>query len=361
MDIDTLKELLKEFKFIPVIETESTYLEICQYPRRRFEEICSRLLCFFFDPHKEHKLNNLFISSLMQLLGSSIHYDYKQIEIVTEENADGKRIDLLIKCPDFVICIENKTTSSLNNPLNVYKEHLAKFSVEKRFKIVLSVFDVTRPKEVKWMKQNGFIPYTYSQFFEVIKSNIGQYISGCNQKYLTHLSDFIQTMDNMKISTYSNPDLVNYIFENEQDIKKLISAYNQHKTELLNLHKGKISELKEEISKRTEVKWWAYQGYGLGYNNFKHDHDPIGIESKFKASKDNPFDKFEICITTWDIKKFLPYKDEALKYPNEEIEVKIKDNRYFLRLKPINGNDTEAIIEKLVECYEFVKEITKEE
>lgn len=362
MDIHKTDNLLKEFKSIPVVETEDTYLEICHYPNRRFEEICSRLLCFFFDPRKEHKMNDLFISSLMELLNAEVLYDYNQIEIITEDNAEGKRIDLVITCHDFVIGIENKITATLYNQLQTYKKRLEEYSTDKIFKIVLSVFEITKPEEVKLMNDNGFVPITYSQFFETIKRNIGQYISGCNQKYLTHLFDFIQTIENMKSSVYSNKKLVEYFFDNEQNIKELISAFSQHEKEILNLHKERIIELKEEISKRTQVDWWAWQGWDLGYNGFEENSQVIGIEGSFTASKSDPYDKFRIYITTWKLKEFARYKDKVLKrFPNLHYEDTSIKNRAFLHMEPIDGNETITIINKLEECFQFVKEITKEE
>ena len=55
---------------LPKTIKEPTYLEICKYPRRRFEEICSRLLCFYIAPKNEHGFNDLFLSSLLELLAT---------------------------------------------------------------------------------------------------------------------------------------------------------------------------------------------------------------------------------------------------------------------------------------------------
>lgn len=361
MNIDSISELLHEFKKIPFTVKERTNLEICQYPKRRFEEICSRLLSFYFDPKKEHKFYDLFISSFFELLGKKILYDTEQVEVITEDNADGKRIDLVIACPDFVIGIENKITASLYNPLAAYKKRLEEYrNDENLFKIVLSVFEITKPNEVAYMNSNDFQAITYTQFFEVIKKNIGQYISTCNQKYLTHLFDFIQTLDNMKTTTYSNKELSDFFFDNEPEILELTKAYNAHKQAILELHKERIKEIQEEIIRQTNGNWWIWQGWDLGVNSFHSKQLKIGIEANFAASKDDPFNKFKIYITSWTTKDYAPYREILKsKFPQEPDDKSVK-NRVYLHMTPIDGNNMDEIIRKLKECFELLIEITKD-
>lgn len=361
MNIEKATQLLADFKIIPFTFKESTHLEICQYPKRRFEEICSRLLAFYFDPNKEHKFNDLFIRSFFELIGEDFRYDPKQIEIITEDNADGKRIDLVITSPDFVIGIENKITASLYNPLETYKKRLEEYQPDKIFKIVLSVFEITKPQEVNYMKKQGFQAITYSQFFGIVKKNIGQYISTCNQKYLTHLFDFIETLENMKTTTYTNKELSDFFFDNSDMVDKLIDAYNTHKQGITNLHKDRIKEIQEEIIKQTNGSWWIWQGWDLGVNSFNSKSLKIGIEASFAASKDNPFDQFKIYITSWNLKDYAPYREILKnKFPNIEPDDRSVKNRVYLHMAPIDGNNTDEIIRKLKEYYEYLMEITKD-
>jgi hypothetical protein len=46
MDITIANKVLNDFNKLPKSYIETTFLEICRYPRRRFEEICSRVLSF---------------------------------------------------------------------------------------------------------------------------------------------------------------------------------------------------------------------------------------------------------------------------------------------------------------------------
>jgi hypothetical protein len=362
MNIEKATQLLQEFETIPFTIKESTHLEICKYPKRRFEEICSRLLSFYFDPQKEHNFNDLFINSFFELLQKDVRYDPKQIEIITEDNAEGKRIDLVIACSDFAIGIENKITASLYNPLATYKKRLEQYRKDENlFKIVLSLFEITKPNEVSYMKAHGFYAITYTQFFDIIKKNIGQYISTCNQKYLTHLFDFIQTLENMKTDAYSNKELSDFFFDNESQIQKLTKAYNAHKQAILEIHKDKMSEIHEKIKNQTNGNWWLWQGWDLGINSFNSRNLKLGIEASFSASKEKPFDKFRIYFTTWKTADYTPYREILKsKFPLLEPDDKSVKNRVYLHMAPIEGENTEEIIQKLKEYYSLLLEITKE-
>ncbi|RKD90427.1 PD-(D/E)XK nuclease family protein [Mangrovibacterium diazotrophicum] len=361
MNIELTTQLLEDFKKIPIKFKDSTYLELCQYPKRRFEEICSRLLAFYFDPAKEHGFGDLFIRSLLDILKANIRFDPDQLEIITEDNAEGKRIDLVIACPDFVIGIENKITADLYNPLETYRKRLEQYPSEKVFKLVLSVHDFTKPEELALIEDNEFKPITYSRLFNQVKAQIGAYISNCNQKYLTHLYDFIETIENMK-TTYTNPELTQFILKNESDIKQLIEAYNRHKQEVLNSQKPRIAEILETLIEETKGEWWVYQGWDLGINKFHGKDLKIGIESNFEATTIDPCQKFRIYITAWNASAFTPFKSRLLaKFPDCHLDEKSVKNRVYFHLPPIDGSDSKKIVAKLKEYYLVVSELITEQ
>jgi hypothetical protein len=64
MEVKEIDQLLIDFDTLPKTAKQPTYLELCKYPGRRFEEICSRLLCFYLAPNKEHQFKDLFLRSL---------------------------------------------------------------------------------------------------------------------------------------------------------------------------------------------------------------------------------------------------------------------------------------------------------
>jgi len=359
MELNIALKLLKEYERFPKNNNEPTYLEICSYPKRRFEEICSRILCFYFNPNKEHGLRDLFLFSLFELLKENeLQYRSDQIKVITEENAEGKRIDLLVMSPDFIIGIENKISASLYNPLAVYKKRIDEYSKSNTIKLVLSLEKIKKRDELQLMKQNGFIGITYADFFNVIKKNVGNYISNCNQKYLSQLFDFIQTLEKMKSVNTLDQKKSEFFLENEKAIKELINSYNSNKERVLNVQKEKISELMEIMNGNTENKWWAWQGWDLGFDSFNRNKSPrIGIESNYFETKDGPLGEFKIFITTWNLKDWQPFEIELTeKYPDKVVD-KV-NGRVYMHMDIINGEDQENIILKLFEYYTHLKNIT---
>ena len=60
--------LLDEFGKLPKRpERQPTFLEIAGYPH--YENVCSRILAFFFDSGKPHGLGTLFLDALAQVGG----------------------------------------------------------------------------------------------------------------------------------------------------------------------------------------------------------------------------------------------------------------------------------------------------
>lgn len=57
------EKLLVEFEKLPKQPQVKTYLGTCKYPGSRFEEVCSRLLAFFFDDKEQHGFGNLVLKS----------------------------------------------------------------------------------------------------------------------------------------------------------------------------------------------------------------------------------------------------------------------------------------------------------
>nr|WP_321485561.1 PD-(D/E)XK nuclease family protein [uncultured Draconibacterium sp.] len=359
MNLELALKLLNDFKKVPKNNIDTSFLEICSYPKRRFEEICSRILCFYFNPRKEHRLKDLFISSLLELLDKpDIPYQEEQIKIITEDNADGKRIDLVIYSPDFIIGIENKITASLYNPLDSYKKRLQEYNIENTIKLVLSVDKITKKEECELIKSNDFIAITYSEFFEILKRNIGGYISTCNQKYLIQLYDFIQTLENMNPLNPADKKLSEFFFDNSSQIDELILAHENYKERILRIQRDKISELKEQISIKTGKDWWAWQGWDLGFDSFNKNKPRIGIESSFKNTRTSALGEFRIYITTWNLKDWVSYEKILMeKFPNNFLD-KV-NNRVYLHMDVIIDQNDELILEKLYEYFNLLEKITE--
>jgi len=361
----TFEQLVKEFSKLPKIIPQTTYLEICKYPSSRFEEICSRIWCFYFKPSNEHGFNDLFLQTLLELISDNreIKYINDQIEVVDEVYSEGKRLDILIKSPDLVIGIENKIYASVYNPLDVYSNQISQYHKENIFKIILSVKKITDKNELEHIESNGFKVVYYSVFFEKLKQNIGKYILQANQKYLIFIYDFIQTIENMTGDTFNNDNLFQFFSQNSEEIDELLQMYGKHKERILEIQRNRISELMQNIKSLTDEKWWAWQGWDLGYDAFnKNTNKPrIGIEASYKQKNNNPLGTFRIYITTWNLKDFVPYEDILVKlFPNHFLD-KTNDCRVYLHMDIIENDNEEFILRKLKEYYNLLYKIVRDE
>jgi hypothetical protein len=358
--------LVEEFDKLPKIIPQTTYLEICKYPGSRFEEICSRILCFYFKPSNEHGFNDLFLQTLLELISNDKEILYKndQIEVIDEAYSEKKRLDILIKSPDLVIGIENKIYASVDNPLEIYSNQISQYHKENIFKVILSVKKITDKNELKYIENNGFKILYYSTFFEKLKQNIGRYISQANQKYLIYIYDFIQTIENMTGDTFNNDKLFQFFSKNSADIDELVQMYDKHKQRVFEMQRNRINELMQNVSNLTNVKWWIYDGWNLGYDAFNKNTDKprIGIESSYKQKGNNPLGEFRIYITTWKLNDFIPYEDTLVKlFPNNFLDKKTKENRVFLHMDIIENDDEKLILEKLQEYYNLLHKIIRDD
>ncbi|HEY8916630.1 MAG TPA: PD-(D/E)XK nuclease family protein [Chitinophaga sp.] len=362
MEVKEINRLLTDFDALPKTVKQPTYLELCKYPRRRFEEICSRLLCFYLAPDKEHQLRELFLRSLLQLLApdKKFYLQNDKIHVISEENADGKRLDILVYSSTFVIGIENKITAGLYNPLETYKKRIGLYGNDNIYRVVLSLRKLSAKDDLALIEANGFINFSYKDYFNQIKQNLPSFIEGCNQKYLHHLNDFFETLENMTDNTILNEDLSNYFYDNADRIDILISLYNQFNNKTKAQQKERIAELKEKIAELTKSnKWWAWEGWGLGFNEFNITKPQIGIESYFEATKGDPLGIFNVVITAWKLKDWSFYEERLLNdYPDCKLE-KI-DNRAFLHVAKIMNNDEEQILKSLKNHYDYLANLTSE-
>jgi hypothetical protein len=357
---DLLKEFGKQPKFIP----EPTYLELCRYPTSRFEEICTRLLCFYFDPNNEHCFHDLFLDALLHLISpaKSIPYRTDQIQVVNELYSDGKRLDMLIKSPDMVIGIENKIYASVYNPLDVYSNQIDLYGKKNVFKVILTVRKINSIAERNMILSHGFLIVTYSDLLHRIKITIGNYIARANQKYLVYLYDFIQTIDNMTGETYDDNKLSNFFSNNADKIDNLLGLYAKYNERIRKVQIEAVSELLKRLKERTgDQHWWEWEGWDLGYDAFNKDLSipRIGIEASYELFHNNPLGLFRIYITTWNIKHFVPYEDRLIELFPEKLLVKTNDNRVYLHIDIVEDNNIEIIIEKLTNYYEVMHTLAK--
>lgn len=355
-----IEKLISEFDDLPKLIRQPTYLELCKYPYSRFEEICSRLLCFYLDPNKEHGFKDLFLSSLLEILEpiNKVNFNHNHVKIICEENANGKRLDILIQSDFFVIGIENKITASLYNPLEIYNNRIELYNGTV-YRIVLSLREITNIDEKILLDENNFINVTYAKFFGYVKNNLGNYVIDGNTKYLTFLTDFIQTIENMSGQNNLNPQLNDYFYDNTSKLDNLFELYKRYTDDILNIQKEQITILHKRISDITNVIWEVYQGWDMLFAFYNRNNFKIGVEASYMKTKSDPLGIFEIIITTWTLEDWKPYEKQVFnKFPQNRFE-KI-DNRAILYVASIENNNEELILETLKNTYDYLFEITKQ-
>jgi len=349
MDIIEIRKVLKIYGHLPKIKYEPTYLDICKYPGRRFEDICSRILAFYFYPKNEHGLKTLLLESLFESINILPYYIDDNIQVSREENAEGKRLDILIEHKDWIVGIENKIWANVYNPLEKYANRIAQYDKQKEYKVILTLREISNKEELEHIEKNGFIILLYTSFFDSIKRRIGEYISNGNMKYILYLYDFIQTLENRKGDNIMNKEMDMFFAENSEELEELLEDFNKYKNRKYQIVIGKINDLHLKINEICNpIKWWIYQSDDLGM--YKNNHD-IGIESGFIEIENNTI--FKIQFIAWDNRYWTQYGEQIKKsYPNGQL--KINGNKTCFTVYEIDGNNEDQIIAKLKECYNCI-------
>ena len=242
MEIDAIEDLLNEFKHsFQNKSVNPTIFEISGYPH--FENVCSNILAFFFDPNNPHGLGDLFLNSLLETV--DIKDRQSSIEVVREQPTKEGRIDLLISSDTHMIAIENKVNAQLNNPLGDYLDHIIKNKSERVegncFGILLTLRESTEP-----IPERNFHRVTYSKFFNSILSNIGEYMLKADSKHINYLLELINTMNNQlggNVMDEEYTQLVSTLNNRKDDLQNLFADLKSLRAHL----RGKIDTLASNI------------------------------------------------------------------------------------------------------------------
>ncbi|WP_026706628.1 PD-(D/E)XK nuclease family protein [Flavobacterium soli] len=212
---------------IPIIKGKpKTFLGIAKQPH--YENVTSNIYAFYFDSNEVHKLKNLFIKSLLELITASsfskdahIFESFANFQVVTEYGTTNrKRIDILLQNHHQAIIIENKVYHALNNDLDEYYNEI---EVPNKIGIVLSLYPISD------IKHHRFINITHLQLVTQIMQNLGSYILNANDKYLVFLKDFCQNIINLSHPVMEKENIAFY-YKNQEKINQLANfKYNVRK------------------------------------------------------------------------------------------------------------------------------------
>lgn len=256
-------QLLDAFKNLSSPIKDPTFMEIAGYPH--YENVCSNILAFYFQPDAAHGLSDLCLKALM-----SLALDYEPQSNVTVEREvvtkAGNRIDILIQSDTHLIAIENKIYHTAVNPFHDYVSFLQQQRSHRKLTMfLLSLYSIVGDQNL-----HGFIPIRYSDFFSKLRPLMGDYLIGANPKFLISLTDFIETIENLMRGSAMDESVINLFNERGSEIVTLLEEVNKFKAEL----RKKVSELGSLIdfqNKPVEIKQWHWRKEQALFDFLVHD------------------------------------------------------------------------------------------
>jgi hypothetical protein len=218
MNLKDLEEFLNHNVIPRIKRRPKTFLSIAKQPH--YENVMSNIYAFYFNVHEVHKLKDLFVTSLMELINASsfakeakVFDTFLNYEVLTEYGTKNqKRIDILLQNNEQAIIIENKVYHILNNDLDEYYNEI---KVVNKVGILLSLHPISD------IKHPHFINITHLQLMERVLFNLGSYVLGASDKYLVFLKDFCQNIINLSRPVMEKEN-IHFYYKNQQEINQLV-------------------------------------------------------------------------------------------------------------------------------------------
>lgn len=260
---EELQNLLKFYAIQEkIVQSKPTFMQISGYPH--FENVCSNILQFYFDPCNCHGLKSMLISALMTSI-QRIPDDqcFQDVKVEREySTSKNNRIDLVITTNKYVIGIENKIFSGIYNDLVDYSNTIEKIGREQGKEAIKIVLSIRNESSSVISTESGFMNITYEGFINSVEKNLGAYINIADNTYLLYFFDFIRTLKNIYGGIAMNPTTIAFFRENKNMIMNLISETQKLKNEFKKIttnlgNQIDISELEKKYP--NGVKKWFYQ------------------------------------------------------------------------------------------------------
>lgn len=261
-----LEGLIDDFKNIKgPSATPPTFFEVTQYPH--FENVASNVLAFFLDPEGMHGLGTLFLDALL----GPLELEGLSFETVEREasTGTGKRLDLIIKCDELVVGVENKIYAAAYNPFDDYSAHLREHADGRQTTLILLCLHEPAP---------GTVPadvsvVTYEQLMGRVRQGLGLHAGDAPAQYLTFALEFVKTMENLKRGNRMNKGIMELFREREDDVKEFLHAARDVRNEL----RGIVQRTAEMVNDRLpgqlpqQVKQWYYREERNLVDDLVHD------------------------------------------------------------------------------------------
>lgn len=258
--IEELRELLWTFRALPESRRRQTFMEVSGYPH--YENVCTNVLSFYFDPSAEHGLKDLLLSAFLHMTGNGNVEIPEKVSPSREFPAeDQQRIDLVIDCETFTLGIENKIFHWEANDFENYARVIERLGQNKQ---VIKVVLCLKKEAHQAPPKGGFKRYTYGELWKQVREMLGNYIGRADPKWVTCLLDFMETTTNLAGNNMEYKKLDLFFTENDEVIGRMIAAHDAFLARL----REKVAQLETMMKETNESKLlggppWVYQKYCL--------------------------------------------------------------------------------------------------
>lgn len=208
----------------------------------------SNFLSWLLDPNQSHKLGDIFLKRfLREVFSSDIFEEVDQVDVEgmdltqVEILREWRNIDLLIKLPDVVVCIENKVLSKEHsNQLTRYLNTVnTQFPRHKKTFVYL-----TPDGDISQDESEMYYPISYEFIVETLKTIISVYGDSINNQVKFYIKDYITIIKRELMGTDKLSKLSLRIYQNH---KELFDFILKHRPEVVD-DLGKI--IREEVVNR---------------------------------------------------------------------------------------------------------------
>jgi len=223
-DMEELLDAFRKLDYVKEHQAEQTFMQLSGYPH--YENVCSNLLCFFFNTEEAHFFNDLFIRSLLECSPQTLYTNEHKTEYIDRECKTDKnnRIDIVIETETLIIGIENKIYSEVYNDLDDYEAYIKKRAMESDKDPVYILLSLKSNAGVTDI--TGFCNVTYSVFIEHLKQNLGQYLLAADTKWIVFFNDFIKTLEGLQgeIKMDIKKEVLDFFYDNWDGIIEMLDA-----------------------------------------------------------------------------------------------------------------------------------------
>jgi hypothetical protein len=266
-------------------------MEISRYPH--YENVCSNILEFYFNPEEEHGLGDLLLSSFLRM---TEHREveasaYSKVKVYREWGTEANnRVDLVINCDAFTIGIENKIHHDANNDFRAYAKAMDSFKSDKKIYVLLGLDPVPN-------LGGGFISHTYQEFWRLVKERLGSYIAKADPKWLIYLIEFMETTTHLAGKNMDLQQTDKFFIKHHALIDKMLARRDAFISKLsarVNDLKNLVSEARKTATNIPEPSIWPNNG----------GCDVMVLNFKFEGLYNITFDLVVQFTGLWELQLF---------------------------------------------------------